>query len=122
MRGIPKLRLPASFSDFRWLGMLDHLCKAFGAMLYEAVKTTIQKPKSVRSHGYTKGVSVQECFALLFESRQARPKAEAQPKGRDVTKAEAKQNGCRSPWQNFAGRDAEGESKDRNHVGVLARR
>ena len=36
--GIPKCRSPSSFKDFRWLGIMDQLCKLFAGTVYTPIR------------------------------------------------------------------------------------
>ena len=43
---IPKFRQQTSFKYFRWLGILDHMCKLFAATFFASVSRTIQSPST----------------------------------------------------------------------------
>ena len=64
--GIPKIRNHKSFNDYRWLGILTHICKCFAATHYRAVKRTMKNPSRSCSYGYKIGTSVDDCFAVLY--------------------------------------------------------
>ena len=61
------MRCPASFREFRWLGIMDSFSKLYDAVLYAPIERAIVKYSDVCSLGYKQVSSCEEAFAILYE-------------------------------------------------------
>eukprot|EP00930_Biecheleria_cincta_P051049 TRINITY_DN36208_c0_g1_i1.p1 TRINITY_DN36208_c0_g1~~TRINITY_DN36208_c0_g1_i1.p1 ORF type:complete len:110 (-),score=11.59 TRINITY_DN36208_c0_g1_i1:146-475(-) len=68
LHGIPKISSQESSKDFRWLGILDHLNKWYGATVFSPVSRALTKTPLSNSFGYKRGCCIEDCFGVLYEA------------------------------------------------------